>query len=99
MLTKDDLKEIRKVIREEVSVESDDLKSDIKFSLLRIRTEIQHLEDRIKNLEIRVTKIEKRMIKLQVRFDERFDYLDKEHLKNLEKIERIERHLVLTPVS
>lgn len=62
MLTKADLKEIRKIVREEVETESqnikDEIQADIKMSLVRISGELNQIKDRLKNLEIKVNKIQ-----------------------------------------
>lgn len=75
MLTKSDLSEIRKIIREEVENEAkatkDEVQAEIKMSRIRIQTDIEELKDRIKNLEIRVTKMHKELkneIKMVVDF-------------------------------
>ena len=96
MLTKADLKEIRKIIREEVENEvqntKDELQADQKMNLIRIVTEIRGVENRLKNLEIRITKVQKDL-KYTINF------LDKEGLKVIKRIERIEEHLHLPPLS
>lgn len=65
MLTKSDLSQIRKVIREEVENEAqslkDELQSDITMSRIRVQNDIGELKDRIKNLEIRVAKMHKEL--------------------------------------
>lgn len=57
MLTKNDLNEIRKVIRQEVKVEVKDstqtLDHQIRLSRMQIQSDINGLDDRIKNVEIR----------------------------------------------
>ena len=67
MLTKSDLSQIRKVVREEVENEAqsikDELGAGITTSRMRIQTEINELKDRIKNLEIRVSKMHKELKK------------------------------------
>ncbi len=61
MLTKDDLQQMRSIVREEVGNEAESIKdalgSDIRFSNLRLRESIDELKDRIKNLEIWVRKM------------------------------------------
>lgn len=61
MLTKTDLSQIRKVVREEVENEAqsikDELRSEIKMSMIRTHSEIKELKDKIKNLEIRITRM------------------------------------------
>jgi hypothetical protein len=57
MLTKNDLDQIRKVIRQEVKVEVNDstqtLESQIRLSRMQVQGNISELDDRIKNVEIR----------------------------------------------
>lgn len=96
MLTKSDLSQIRKVIREEVENEvqsaRDELQAEIKLSRMELSTRIDRVEDRIKNLEIRVTKMHndlKKEIKMVVNF------LDKENIKTLKRVKIIEDHLGL----
>ena len=59
MLTKTDLKEIRKIIREEVETESQNIKtelqSDMIMSTMRIMSELDKIKDRLKNIEINGT--------------------------------------------
>ena len=96
MLTKLDLKEIRKVIREEVEVESQNIKEEIqaemKMNLVRILTEVRESKDRLKNVEIVVRKIQKDL-------KEAVNFLDKEGLKITKRLEKVEDHLDLEPAS
>ena len=54
------LKEIRKIVREEVenevSATKEDLDSTIRESRMQVQEDIREVGDRMKNLEIRVTK-------------------------------------------
>jgi len=92
MLTKADLKEIRKIVREEVETESqnikDEIQADIKMSLIRVSGELNQIKDRLKNLEIKANKIQKDL-KYAVNF------LDKEGLRVGKRVKRIEEHLGL----
>ena len=111
MLTKTDLQAIDRMfskrVREEIEAEGknirDDLKSDIFSSRIRIQQEIRDLADRIKNLEIRVNNLnkdtQKGFQKLNKRFTDLFDFLDKDQLRTLKRVERIEEHLHLEPLS
>ena len=111
MLTKGDLTAIDKLvskrIREEVETEGkntrDELKSDVISSRMRLDMRIGELADRIKNLEIRVNNegknSKKGFQKLDKRFTELFDFLDKDQLKTANRVERIEKHLKLPPLS
>lgn len=100
MLTKTDLKAIDKIvkkrIREEVEAESQntkkELSSEMKMNLVRTLTELRELKDRLKNVEIDIRKIQKDL-KYTV------DFLDKEGLRITKRVERIEKHLNLEPLS
>lgn len=100
MLTKTDLTQIRKVVREEIGNETqtlkDELQADISMARIRVQNDINELKDRIKNLEIRVTKMHKELkneIKLVANF------LDKENVKAIKRVERIEEYLKLSPAA
>jgi chromosome segregation ATPase len=96
MLTEEDLKSIRKIIREEVenevSAAKDELQADINHSQLRIRGEIDELKDRIKNLEIRVTKMH---AELKEEMKTIANILDKDNMKTLKRVQEIEEHIGL----
>lgn len=60
-LTTDDLKAIRKVIREEVTTEvkdsSNTLETQIRLSKMEVKSSIRELDDRMKNVEIRMDNV------------------------------------------
>jgi len=97
MLTKSDLSQIRKVIREEVENEvrttRTELQADITMARMRLQSDIQELKDRIKNLEIRITKMH-RELKEEIKIVSHV--LDKENLRTIKKVEKIEEHLGLS---
>ena len=62
------------------------------MSLVRISGELHRIQDRLKNVEIKINKIQKDL-KYAVNF------LDKESLKIQKRVERIEKHLKLEPLS
>lgn len=104
MLTKTDLSEIRKIIREEVENETqaikNELQADITMSRMRVQSDINELKDRIKNIEIRFAKLENKVTKMHKDLKNEIKmvvhYLDKENLKTLKRVEKIEDHLGLT---
>lgn len=65
MLTKTDLAQMRKVVREEVETEVSDtkktLESQIRLSKLEIKSVISDLDDRVKNVEVTVSTLDKDM--------------------------------------
>lgn len=69
MLTKSDLLEIKKIIKEVVREEAgnetqtikNELQADISMIRVRLQNSIDGLTDRLKNIEIRLTKIEEHL--------------------------------------
>lgn len=96
MLNKTDLKEIRKIIREEIETEAENIKnelqSEMKMNMVRVVGEMNQFSSRLKNLEIKINKIQKDL-KIAVNF------LDKEGLNLQKRVDKIEGHLHLSPVS
>lgn len=96
MLTKTDLSDIRKIIREEIEAESkaigNDLRGEIKLARIEIQTDIRELKDRVKNLEISVGKIEKDVKSI-------IEFFDKDSLRLRKRVEKIEKHLNLPSAS
>lgn len=94
MLTKTDLNQIRKVVREEIEGESrslkEDLQGEIKLVRIEIQKDIQALTNRIKNLEIVTNKIQKDIKSI-------INFFDKEFLRLRKRVEKVEEHLNLPP--
>jgi len=92
MLTKTDFLQIRKIIREEIEVESkslqEDLQGEIKLARIEIQKDIRDLKSKIKDLEISSNKIQKDIKKIVGFFDE-------EYLQVRKRVERLEEHLNL----
>ncbi len=73
MLTKQDLMQLRKIVREEVVAETrnsrEELQAEIKFARMETINEINRLDDRIKNLQIGLsqfqTDTEKRLKRIE----------------------------------
>jgi len=63
MLTKNDLSQIKNIVREEVEAEGENTRSEIngeiKLAGIRTTTELQEVNTRLKNLEITTRKIQK----------------------------------------
>jgi len=96
MLTKNEFKEFRKIIREEIEAESEnmtnELQTEMKVNMMRTIGELKELNTRIKNVEVKLNKIQK-----DVRYT--VDFLDKEGFKTQKRVERLENHLHLSPLS
>jgi predicted nuclease with TOPRIM domain len=110
MLTKHDLNQIKKVVRDEVSSEGRAIKSDLKSEITRTRVEtslkISNLANRVKDLEIQtnetnnhVLEVKKGVKKIDKKFKELFDYLDKDHMQLVKRVVRIEDHLDIQPAA
>lgn len=106
MLTKIDLDQIRKVIRQEVKVEVKDststLGSQIRLSRMQVQSDISGLDDRTKNVEIRLDdlannakKIQKDVSQIKKTQDTMLDLLDKEQMEQRKRIVRLEEHVGL----
>jgi len=96
MLTKQDLKQIKTIVRDEVVSESETtqrrLTAEIKLTRMKIQEDLDSLKDRVKNLEILTGKIDKKL-------DEHFNFLDKEHLGLVKRVKRIETHFNIQPIA
>ncbi len=90
MLNKTDLSQIKKIVREEVEAEGENIRSEIngeiKLAGIRTATELREVNTRLKNLEIITRKIQKDLVKTS-------DFLDKENLKTVKRVRKIEDHL------
>lgn len=114
MLTKADLQQVRNLLRDEIEAEGrnirEELRSDIREARVRIQQDIRELADRTKNLEIRTNSSDKKLEdfrkeskegfrKLQKRFTDLINFLDKDLMKTSRRVDRIEKHLGLEPLS
>ena len=92
MLTKTDLQQIQKLMREEIEVEAqrtrDELQAEIKLSRMEINTALGKIEDRLKSVEVKFSKIQKDI-------DVIISYFDRENISFGKRITRIEHHLQL----
>ena len=63
MLTKEDIKELRNVFREEIEAEvgtmRDELTSQIILTKMELRSDFRGVENRLKNVEIKLGRLEK----------------------------------------
>lgn len=99
-LTADDLKSIRKVIREEVESEmgsaTNTLKGQILLTKATISNSLSKVEDKIKDVDIKIGKVHKDLkkeIKLVLNF------LDQEDAAINNRVTKIEKHLNLPKTS
>jgi hypothetical protein len=95
MLTKDDLEQIRAVVREEVEAEVKnakvELQGDIVMSKVHLAKKTDELANRMKNLEITANKIQKDL-------KEAVNFLDNESVRVVKRINRIEAEINLPPL-
>ncbi|MBL7036280.1 hypothetical protein ISR94_00330 [Candidatus Microgenomates bacterium] len=96
MLTKVDLKKLREIIREEVGTDNENIKTeiggDITMAGMRVANELREVKSRLKNIEIVTKKIQKYLKIVS-------NTLDKEDIKTLKKVRRIETHLHLPEIE
>ncbi len=99
MLTPDDLKQMRKVMREEIENESqtirEELGSEIRMSRIRLQEDLEEVKDRVKNIDIRLTNVHKDL-KEEIKLVSHT--LDKENMKTAKRVTRLEKHLELSPL-
>lgn len=85
MLTKTDLTQIRKVMREEIANESesirDDITGEVKMAMVRIIERVDRVENRLKNVEIKTNGTQNDVKKLQ----DKVAKMHKDLLKSIEK--------------
>lgn len=98
MLTKDDLKQLRTVIREEMESEAETTRHHIdekqRELRMELKPEIREIKDRVKTLNIEATKNHKEVLG---KLEKTSDFLDRTNLTTLKRVERIETHLGLSP--
>ena len=94
MLTKDDLKQIRSVVREEVETEVGNAKQDLESKIFRLEihnsSELTNINNRLKNSEIR---IKQEIKKVYDKLDKMDMFLDKEVMADRKRIVQIEERL------
>ncbi len=106
MLTQDDLKAIRKVVREEVKTEVKDstrtLDGQIRIFRMEVQRDISELDDRMKNVEIRADNAQKDTegIKKDLKYIKKtVDIISKNYDEGDvalgKRVARIEQHLAL----
>ncbi|MEK7513552.1 MAG: hypothetical protein AAB430_00045 [Patescibacteria group bacterium] len=96
MLTKQDLTQIKKIVRDEVVSEAKNternLRSEIKLSRIEIQNDLSGVTDRLINLEQQTNKNFKTVNK---KLDRAIDFFDHEHLDLQKRVKRIETNLHL----
>lgn len=97
MLTKNDLNQIRSVVREETEAEVSNAKtaldSLIRMSRMQVQHDISQLDDKVKNVEIDVKDIKKRVKKTEKIVDELIGVFDKDIVTVRKRVEKLEEHL------
>ena len=94
MLTKEDVKELRNVFREEIEAEvgtmQDELTSQIVLTKMELRSDFGGVENRLKNVEIKLGRLEKTVNVTIKMFNE-------DDTKLVRRIKNIESHLDIVP--
>lgn len=100
MLSKDDLKQIRAIVREEVEAEVENAKNELtnetKFSRMQVLNRIDKLEDRMKNLEVKFNKQQKELEDARKDIGIVISTFDQDYMKLKERVEVLEDHLGYT---
>ncbi len=60
------------------------------------KTDLNQITKIVKSSEVRLSK---KIYKIDKKLDKAINFLDRDYIKLLERIERIEEHLTLTPIS
>lgn len=103
-------KNVQDVVRDEIGNETKGLKnsleSEIRMSRMRLQSSINELEDRFKNIEIgnnkthkEITEIKKGVANIYKRLKFTSDILDKDNIRTLKRVRRIELHLKLPDID
>ena len=94
MLSKEDIKELRNVFREEIEAEvgtmRDELTSQIILTKMELRSDFGGVENRLKNVEIKLGRLEKTVNVAIKMFNE-------DDTKLVKRIKDIESHLDIVP--
>ncbi|MBI3290527.1 hypothetical protein HYZ78_03975 [Candidatus Microgenomates bacterium] len=80
MLTKTDLTQIGKLMRDESETIRDDITREVRMAMVRIITRVDKLENRLKNVEIKTTGMQNDIKKLE----NKVTRMHKELLKKME---------------
>lgn len=104
MVTNDDLKKFRGIVREEIEANSDENKAELKLIRMELSNKVSDLSNRVKNLDIKITKevstvskdiaqIKKEVKKIQKELAFGIKYLDNRILEQRGRVETIEDQL------
>jgi predicted nucleic acid-binding Zn-ribbon protein len=92
-------KTMRKIVREEVKAESENLEakinSELKLFRMRLQNEMLDLTDNIKTLQVKINKLDLQISKLRKDMQKTSDFLDRDNLRTLGRVKRMEEHLQL----
>jgi len=96
MLTKTDLNQIRKVVKEEIGVQLDpvqiNLRSEIRSTRADFHSEIQLFRN---DLHKEILTLDQSIKRVQRKLDKVVDFFDHKHVGLVKRVERLENHLNL----
>jgi len=95
MLTKQDLNQIKKITQDAVKDGTKTLTVDVKS----LKIDVSKLEKSVSKLEKNVTTINHGLKKIDKKFDDLYDFLDKEHMSLVKRVVRIETNLNIQPLA
>ena len=100
MLTKSDLSQIRKVVREETEVESNSLKSEltseVKLMRMRLESRLETIENKLKDSDIKLGNVEKDLKYVKKTIEVMIKRFDEDDAALRKRVEKIEEHLNLS---
>lgn len=93
MLTKEDVQELRTVIREEVEAEAQVTRKEAATTVMRLETRFQRVENSVKDIAISNTKFAKEQEQILDTVSMIFQTVGEQHDKLTERVEKIEDQL------
>jgi len=98
MLTKQDLGQIKKIVDGSVKSIKTDV-SGLKGDISGLKKDVGGLKTDVSGLKKDMSQVKKDVKKIDKKFDELFDFIDKDHMNLVKRVVRIETHLNIQPQS
>jgi SMC interacting uncharacterized protein involved in chromosome segregation len=96
MLTKDDLKQIQIIVRQEGKNIRSELRMEIKLLKMELSNRIAELERRLDKIEVDIDQMKKDIRKIRKDLNYSVDFIDREYLELKKRVDRIEGRLQLS---
>ena len=98
MLTKTDLIAIKHIVANEGKLIRTELRYEIKILKMELSNRIAELESRLANIEVDINTIQKDIKKIKKDLKFSVDFLDHDYLRLINRVEKIEKQINLSPV-